>query len=462
MSSSLLEKELAQLNEQIGHVSRKRDVLKSELRLVEAELERVSAERQRFDAVRGVCTALDELAELKANELFWEGAAEARQAAGLVERAKGRLARFEGEMKGILEKQASLKEQINRCLDELSLLDDEVRDAYDREARREEEYVVEREISPVPDRVVVMPWSREAESEKHFRKALLVAFLAAFFLSTLVPLLRVPAPVRPAVVVVPERLVSMLRKEPPKPEPPKEEKKPEKEQEEKTAKEDRPEPATPEAQAARKKAEKAGVLAFKESFQELKDENPAVRLGAQARLSSQSATGPRAGRSLVALPSGVAGSSGGIGNSGISRTLDQSGGKRIASVDFSRVESKVAAQTEEEEDEEGGTARPASSGPRAARTDEEIQIVFDKYKAALYRMYNTELRKDPTLRGKITLRITIEPGGEVSACSVQSNDLGSPELVAQIVARVRKFNFGPKETASRTTILYPIDFLPGG
>jgi hypothetical protein len=60
------------------------------------------------------------------------------------------------------------------------------------------------------------------------------------------------------------------------------------------------------------------------------------------------------------------------------------------------------------------------------------------------------------------LRITIEQGGEVSACTVHSNDLASQELVAQIVERVKKFNFGPKEDVQKITILYPIDFLPAG
>ena len=456
MTSSLLEKELAHLHEQIGPVRKEHEVLERELRTVEAELERFSAERQRFNALQDVCNALDKLKELKADALFWEGIAEARQIAGHVEQARSRLARFQAELDGILGKQASLKEQINRCLDELSILDEAVRDAYDREARREEEYVIEREISPVPDRAVIMPWSREAESEKRFRKALLIAFLTALFLGTLIPLLNVPAPVRPAVVVVPERLVSMLRKEPPKPEPPKEEKKPEKEQEEKAPKEERPKPATPEAQAARKKAEGTGVLAFKESIKDLMDETPAAKLGAGARLSNQPAAAGQArpSRSLVALPSTAAGSSGGISNAEVSRSVGPGNGNRIAGVDITRVESKVAALKEE--------AKPVSSGPGPARTDEEIQIVFDKYKATLYRMYNTELRRNPTLRGRIVLRITIEPGGEVSACTVQSNDLGSPDLVDQMVARVKKFNFGPKEKTSKTTILYPIDFLPGG
>jgi hypothetical protein len=35
-------------------------------------------------------------------------------------------------------------------------------------------------------------------------------------------------------------------------------------------------------------------------------------------------------------------------------------------------------------------------------------------------------------------------------------------LVAQVVERVKKFNFGQKEKVLKTTILYPIDFLPAG
>ena len=86
--------------------------------------------------------------------------------------------------------------------------------------------------------------------------------------------------------------------------------------------------------------------------------------------------------------------------------------------------------------------------------------MFDRYKAALYRIYNRELRKNPTLQGKMVLRITIEPDGKVSACSVDSSDMDSPSLDKKIAARVKKFNFGAKEGVPTITILYPIDFLP--
>ena len=103
-----------------------------------------------------------------------------------------------------------------------------------------------------------------------------------------------------------------------------------------------------------------------------------------------------------------------------------------------------------------------SAGLTAGRTDEEIQIVFDRYKAALYRLYNRELRRDPTLRGQIVLTLTIEPDGSVSMCEVQSSDMNAPALAEQVVTRVRGFDFGAKEDIAAVTIVYPIDFLPAG
>jgi hypothetical protein len=293
-----------------------------------------------------------------------------------------------------------------------------------------------------------------------------------------------------AVVEIPERLAKLVKEEPPKPAPPpKPVPKEPQEELQKTTDESKPAPEkkkpdeapkgkTPEpvpqvadsgggkAAAARKKAERVGVLAFKNAFADLMEETPVAKLGTEARLSDES---PRvagqavAQRSLVAMQA-RGGSSGGIGNAGISRNVgygnaDRLGGGGIGrgggngnGGGFSRVESSIAGVSE--------SARPLSDGPGPGRTDEEIQIVFDRYKATLYRIYNRELRKDPTLRGKILLRISIETSGAVSLCKVESTDLESDELVAKIVARIKRFNFGPKEGVPKMTILYPIDFLP--
>jgi len=145
------------------------------------------------------------------------------------------------------------------------------------------------------------------------------------------------------------------------------------------------------------------------------------------------------------------GSSGGINLSNISRDVGGGGGG-IGDVQVTRVASSIGGGD--------GPNRPLSGGAFAGRTDEEIQIVFDRYKAALYRLYNRELRKDPTLRGQMVLRMTIEPDGSVSFCVLQSSDMDAPALVTQVVDRVRTFDFGAKEDIVAVTIIYPIDFLP--
>lgn len=495
MNTPMLAQELAPLEALIEQARQKKEALEGELRAVEAELETFSAERQRFDALRDVCNAFDRLGDLKADELFWEGVAVAQDAAGLVERARSRVARFEGEIGGILEQQASLQGQINQRVEELSILSEEVRDAYDREERRKEEFVIEREISPVPYRETIMPWSREAESERRFRRSVLAALLLCFVLGVPISLIQVPIPDRSvAVAEIPKRLVQLVKKELPKPAPaPKREPKPVEEETERAKKvpkpkADEPKPDEPQkeakpaekptkkaaddggAAAARNKAEGVGVLKFRNAFKDLVNEVPVAKLGTEARLSHES---PRvkgravAQRSLVAMQA-VGGSSGGIGGAGVSRNVGNgnvgrlggggsgygSGSGAGSGVGFVRVESSIADLEE--------SSRPTSDGLAAGRTDEEIQIVFDRYKASLYRIYNVELRKDPTLRGKMLMRISIDPDGAVSLCKVESTDLASPELVARIVERIKRFNFGPKEGVQKVTILYPIDFLPAG
>jgi hypothetical protein len=483
VETSLLLQELEPLNAQIEETQGKLKELEKAMSGVEAELETFSADQQRFEALQEVCNALDKLDQLEGGGLFWDGLPVVEDIAAHLEGLRHRIAQFEEEIRGSREKQESIKEQIEQCLDDLWDLEEEVRLAHAREERRQDEFVIEREASQVPYSPAIMPWTYDGESERAFRRALAVAMLLCLFFGSGIPMVNVPLPERAVVIEIPKRLATLVKKEPPKPEPVREVKKPEKaEEEEKLASESEPkktdkkqkqqvqeEPKVAAAQgdgkqAARKKAEKVGVLAFKSSFSDLMEEVPVARLGVEAHLSKAPTGAPgqaQARRSLVAMEArGGSGGIGGIGNGGYSRNVGIGGGgggsgTGFGSVGIARVESSVAGLVEEK-------GRPLSDGPAPGRTDEEIQIVFDRYKATLYRIYNTELRKDPTLRGKILLRITIEPSGELSLCKVESTDLDSPDLVAKIVARVKRFNFGPKEDVLKTTILYPIDFLPAG
>ncbi len=470
---------MAPLNAQVEQVRGTLAELECEMRVVEAELETFSADRLRFDALRDACNVLGRLDELEAGELFWGEVPEFKDSAGHMARLRSRVASFDEEIRGTLEKQANLKALGNKSLDKLDYLYDEICNVHARDERREDEYLIDREFSPVPLHPSIMPWSQNGENDRRYRRALLISLLLSLLFSTVILLVTVPVLVRPAVVEIPERLAMLVRKEHKKPEPvkktkeeKKDEKKEAKKQTDKTQEkptQERPKAPTAEQVAAPKKAVNTGVLAFKDSFKDLIDETPVARLGTEARLTATQTAGQAlASRSLVSMQGG-GGTSGGIGNAAVSRNVGSGGignaalGRSVggggndrlgrAGSGFTQVKSAIAGIG-------GKEAKPLSSGARPGRTDEEIQILFDRYKAALYRIYNTELRKDPTLRGKMVLRITIEPSGTVSACAVESCNMNAPDFNTQIVERVRKFNFGAKDGVPKTTILYPIDFLP--
>src|SRR5713101_3548833 len=196
----------------------------------------------------------------------------------------------------------------------------------------------------------------------------------------------------------------------------------------------------------------AGILALKDKIASLAQDTVVAPLGADARHIAADDVGRPSARSL--LTSNTPGSSGGNGGGGVGgRGTGGSGGGGIGGVGVGRAVSPIAPIT--------GADRPkARGGPGPARTDEEIQIVFDRYKASFYRLYNRELRNNPALKGQMVLRLTIEPDGGVSMCALQSTDMDAPDLATQVVSRVRTINFGAKDGVPAVTIVYPIDFLP--
>jgi len=206
-----------------------------------------------------------------------------------------------------------------------------------------------------------------------------------------------------------------------------------------------------------------GILALKDKFASLAKDRIAPRLGADARFGAADDVGkPVSSRST--LTSTNPGSSGGINVASLSRTVGGGGGGGgggtgggggggLQGLGVGKATSTIASI--------GGGDRPLShGGPGPSRTDEEIQIVFDRYKAQFYRMYNRALRNDPTLKGQMVLRLTIEPDGSVSMCKLQSSDMKAPELAEQVVNITLTINFGAKEGVQALTISYPIDFLP--
>jgi hypothetical protein len=224
-------------------------------------------------------------------------------------------------------------------------------------------------------------------------------------------------------------------------------------------------PAGPEegrpVETPAQKVGQVGILAFRDKFASLTRDRTTPRLGAEARYGAADEVGRASSGS--SLTTNSPGSSGGINVNSLNRSVGggggggrgngSGGGGGMQGVQVGRATSTIAAA--------GGDDRPKSrSGVGPSRTDEEIQIVFDRYKAAFYRLYNRELRNNPTLQGQMVLRLTIEPDGSVSMCALHSSNMDAPDLASQVVDRVKGINFGAKEGVRTVTITYPIDFLP--
>jgi len=425
--------------------------LENQLRLVDIELEDLFQDRQQFILLSEISDRLDKLNKLGGTCLFWGENCDEGESLAHYHRIHNMVINYDEKVKEVQKRRELIKEDIQSVIAQVNILHEEILVVQERAEERKHEFVIEREMTVHPYRPMIMPWTTQGEDENRFRRILLIALLITVVMGYLIPLWELPVQTRDQLSEVPERLAKLVVKKEPPPPPPKVQPKLEKKKDkDKKPRKDVPKPKTEKAKKARKVAQTAGLLAFKENFSELMDNSVDQKLGSQARLSNKGQKARKVSRSLVTAQ--AEGASGGISTSSLSRNTGGAG-KSIGGVEFSRVESAIGSDFFGEE-------RPLSDGPGPSRTDEEIQIVFDRYKAALYRIYNRELRKNPTLQGKLVLKLTIETNGKVSACSLESSDMDAPGLEKKIVARVKKFNFGPKEGVPAITILYPIDFLP--
>lgn len=439
-----------EINLEIDGAYNRLEELESEEAKISEELKQLNTQRARFAILSEVSDRLEKLEKLGGSDLFWGENYQPESVAKDQKRVRALIINYDSRVAELLAKQNTREDAVESLAAKINVLNEDSLSLQKREEDLQDEFVIEREMVEMPFHEMNMPWNKDDKDQKEFRKVLLLVLFFSMLLGILIPMWDIPIPDRVEVVAIPERLAKLMvpKKEPPP--PPKKQEKPEEKKPDKEARKKDDKPVPEKAKKARKKAERAGLMAFKDDFANLIDDTPIAKLGSKAKISGNGSKAKKTTRSLVTASAGTA--SGGINSASLSRNVGGSG-ESMGGVEFSHVESSIGSDFFGEE-------RPLSGGPGPSRTDEEIQIVFDKYKAALYRIYNRELRKNPTLQGKMVLRLTIEPDGKVSACTVDSSDMDSSSLDKKIAARVKKFNFGVKEDVPSITILYPIDFLP--
>ena len=322
------------------------------------------------------------------------------------------------------------------------------------------------------NQAVLMPWELSAEADARFRRIVNTCMAVFLFFAIVMPYLPLPEFITKTVEEPAPRLATLIfevKQTPPapaqgpKPKTPKPEKQVKAQQPAKkkpvppkpappkvvkaTPKKVKPAPAKPKI-SARKQAEQAGLLAMTDALADMRQNTVNSNFKKTSKLSQAGGKARSTDRAI--LTSGTTRSSGGIQTASLSRNT---GGGQLAERTTTQVHSPSANAP-------GGGTTGSSRGERSAgRSIEEIQIVFDRNKGAIFSVYNRALRKDPSLQGKVVLELTIAPSGKVTHCVLVSSELQDAVLGKKISQRVKLFNFEAKDV-SEVTITYPIEFLP--
>lgn len=327
----------------------------------------------------------------------------------------------------------------------------------------------------------ILPWTVIPDEDRRFSNAIKFALVIYVVLAIIPSVVTVPKVERSRVQEIPPALAKLiLEREKPKPPPPpkveekkKEEEKPKKEEkkeekkkeekkkEEKKKEEKKPEPEKPvepekpkvDLEAARKKAAKSGLLALSDDLADLRDTRvPDVGKNIAVTKTPTARAAPAAAPQLITSTSTQG--SRGVDTSSLARASRRTTGGDLQGRAVDTVESPVEVQAKAEKD-----LSSSRSGRKSPRTNEEVTLVFEKYKNSLTQMHQRALRTDPNTKGKVLFEITITPAGTVTACKVLHSDFDAPEFLSKVVAKIKTFDFGEKDVAE-VTITYPLEFIP--
>lgn len=301
---------------------------------------------------------------------------------------------------------------------------------------------------------LALSWTPESKADRQFNLVAAIAVVSMLTFGLVLSSINLPKQERQVRTAVPERIAKfIMEREKPKPKPQKPKPQPVKPQSVKKMQEkpsEKNKPVTKEQQKAREKAADSGLLALSNELADLMDTSDVSKqMGGSVNTSAGAAK--VASQNTALLSDNVAKGSGGVSSDKYATTV-------VAKSNLSQREITQVKQSLLASDAKGGS----SSGSRTGggyRAEEDITIIFDQNKSVLYSLYERERRKNPGLKGKIVLEITISPSGKVTAVKVVSSELNSPALESRLVSRIKMFDFGEQPVKS-ITVTYPIEFLP--
>ena len=120
-----------------------------------------------------------------------------------------------------------------------------------------------------------------------------------------------------------------------------------------------------------------------------------------------------------------------------------------------------ADETQGEEAEESGVD-PASDGEADARTLEVVGKIVKDNRQLVRDCYDAQRKKDPTLKGSLTIHFVIDPEGYVMSAELnkERSEIQSPEVADCAIRLIKGLKFPPSSRGMETVVNYPFDLQP--
>jgi len=284
-------------------------------------------------------------------------------------------------------------------------------------------------------------------------------------------------PLEEGIDSIPKSVAGMIFSEPPPP-PEEEEAKPEEEgKEEEVAQPSQAAPAEKPSQSSGEQAPKQDVATNAEARAQFAEEaaqaaeamllsglggdegggladvvaQGAVTGNAEDVLAQAAGVGVASGGGSGKLRTREAGGTGGVGKLG---SLGQAGGGGHEQSEGGAVAERAIKGQIKLED--GGDVGGSGQFDASA-----VVRVIKRQLRAIQRCYENELRRNPTLSGKVVVEFTIQPTGSVTEARATANTTNDEAVASCVLSTIRRFRFNdPAPEGGSVTFSYPFVFAP--
>ncbi|NOR35531.1 MAG: hypothetical protein GQ577_02185, partial [Woeseiaceae bacterium] len=208
------------MREQVSRSESAVDSLETDLRAIDVELLALAEDHSKYQKLEQICASLEELDELGAGHLFWDGVSSEYKAAHL-DHARSQIGKYHEAIVEVENRRDGLVEDMEQRNAELDCLHYDLQDIVEQKEDNRYEWLVEREDGDKPKQhIQIMPWARGCEEDRRFRRSLASSLAASIAIALMISTIAIPFREKQEELELPERVARLVRQQRALPPPP--------------------------------------------------------------------------------------------------------------------------------------------------------------------------------------------------------------------------------------------------